>query len=349
MNSPHFEGERGAAALVADYLDAKAGDKILVTADTETDRQAIDAIVRAVHAAGAVPTLFTVPLLPYQGALADPYVSPSLAAVGLAHDIWIDLTFPYLAGSRVYAEVMAAKRLKYYLGGDIGIGGIERLFGAVDLDAQSRLNLALDKIVAAAAGKTVRLTCPLGSDVSFALEKPAYEKPRRALKPGHYLTPSSSTMFPVLESVKGEIVFTAIFHEYYTALGNPLRITVDNTVQAIHGPATHKAALDRALRRAGNGKYGQIIHFTHAVSPTARRTGRSFIEDSRVMGSNAVGMGLPWWIPGGGENHPDGVMSEQSVWVDGQRIVEDGVVVWPPEASELCRQLVPKVPRPLFS
>lgn len=285
----------------------------------------------------------TIERLPFQGGLADPYLPPELTVLGLASQVWIDLTFPYIAGAKVYADVMAAKKIRYYLGGDIGSGGLRRLYAAVDLDVQHRLNAAIDEITKAAAGKTVHITCPRGSDFTFTLEKPAYAKPRRASNPGHYLTPCSSTMFPVLESVRGTLVFTAVFHEYFTALPEPLRITVDSVVRTIDGPASQRAALDRALRRAGNGKYGHLIHFTYAVSPTARATGRSFIEDSRVLGSNAVGMGLPWWIPGGGENHPDGVLSDQSIRIGDLQLVERGAVV-APQLLDLAAALSPRVP-----
>jgi len=243
----------------------------------------------------------------------------------------------------VYAEVMAAKKTRYYLGGDIASGGLRRLFAAVDLDVQHRLNAAIDEIVTAAAGRTVHITCPRGTDLTFTLEKPAYAKPRRAIAPGHYLTPGSSTLFPVLESVRGTVVFTGIFHEYFTALPEPLRITVDGTVRTVEGPASQRAALDRALRRAGGGAYGHLIHFTYAVSPTARATGASFIEDSRVLGSNAVGMGLPWWLPGGGENHPDGVVSDQSIRIGDLQLVELGAVA-APQLREIAAALAPRVP-----
>jgi hypothetical protein len=99
--------------------------------------------------------------------------------------------------------------------------------------------------------------------------------------------------------------------------------------------------MDRALKRAGGGEYGYIIHFTHGIHPAARATGKSFIEDMRVTGNDAVGMGLPWWIPGGGENHPDAILFQQSIWIDGNKIVEDGAIVGPPPLAKLADELRP--------
>ena len=72
-------------------------------------------------------------------------------------------------------------------------------------------------------------------------------------------------------------------------------------------------------------------------------TGESFIEDMRARGNNAVGLGVPFWLPGGGENHPDAIVSQQSLWVDGRLIVEDGVIVDPPELARAAERLVPRM------
>ena len=88
--------------------------------------------------------------------------------------------------------------------------------------------------------------------------------------------------------------------------------------------------LERSLRRASGEGLGYIIHFTCGIHPAARYTGTCFLEDQRVLGYNAVGLGLPFWMPGGGENHPDAVLSKQSLWLDGEQIVKDGIIVGPP-------------------
>ena len=101
-------------------------------------------------------------------------------------------------------------------------------------------------------------------------------------------------------------------------------------------------SFERALRRAaGGGDFGFMIHFTMAFHPAARITGRHFIEDIRALGANAIGMGLPWWEEGGGENHPDGVVLDQSLWVDEEPIVEAGSIVGPAELMPAYRRVQP--------
>jgi len=101
--------------------------------------------------------------------------------------------------------------------------------------------------------------------------------------------------------------------------------------------------LQRALRRAAGGDYGHVIHFTHGIHPAARVTGESFIEDMRATGNDAVGLGVPFWLPGGGENHPDAILSQQSLWIDGRPVVQDGVIIAPAPLATLAATLVPKI------
>jgi len=48
-----------------------------------------------------------------------------------------------------------------------------------------------------------------------------------------------------------------------------------------------------------------------------------------VPGSNAIGMGLPWWEPGGGGHHPDGIVLDQSLWIGDRQIVDGGILTGP--------------------
>jgi hypothetical protein len=100
-------------------------------------------------------------------------------------------------------------------------------------------------------------------------------------------------------------------------------------------------ALERALLKASGGSgFGQIIHFTCGVHPRARYTGGSFIEDSRVFGYSAIGMGRPFWAQGGGENHPDGIMARTCLWIDGELVVRDGVIVGPPYLAKRAAEVI---------
>lgn len=341
--TPPMDVARAADVLVRDYMAVTAGETVLITADTATDPALSDALMTAVDQAGARGAVLAIPRLPYQGGLADPYIPPLVGGAAAGCTVWIDLTFPYLAGSRVCDEAVHGGRIRYLLGGDMGSAGLARLFGGVDLDAYYAVHRAFDELTAAAIGRPIRITDPSGTDVSFTLAKPGFAKPRRADRPGLYFVPGSCTMFPEPDTVRGVLHTVAAFHEHYTRFTEPAALVIDGHIRQVTGGGADRVVLQRALRRAAGGEYGRVIHFTHGIHPAARTTGESFIEDMRVAGNDAVGLGIPFWLPGGGENHPDAIVAQQSLWVDGIRIVEDGVIVDPPHLADLAARLTPLV------
>lgn len=333
-----------AAENLLDFLSVRAGEDVLITADTGTDRAVTSVIFAMAERLGAHPSILLAPRLPFQGTLADPYISRTLATATKSCDVWIDLTFPYLAGSHVHDQAMATKAVRYILGGDMARDNFSRLFGQLDFDRYFDAQGEFDKVFVAAIGKPVRITTPLGTDVTFTLGKSGFTKPRRALNPGMYLVPGSCSIAPQVETVRGTVVVTSSFHEFYEPLASPVTLKVNGKISELIGGGPSWEPLNRAMLRAGGGEYGSIIHFSHGLHPVARMTGKCFIEDMRSIGSNAVGLGIPWWEPGGGENHPDTVLTSQSLWIDGRQIIRDGAIVAPASLAERAAKLAPVLP-----
>lgn len=338
---------RAAETLVRDSFGVAAGESVLISADTLTEHRLLDAMANAVAAADARPLIALAPPLPYQGKLSDPYVSDSLRAAVAACDVWFDLCFPYHAGSGAHAAAMAAGRCRYALLSMSSAESFERLYGCVDFPALTAFNVALAEFFGAAAEQTARFTCPLGSDVTLVLDPPKLARSARCTTPGTHTVPGAQSFYPAAGSVRGRIVIQALFDEYFRPLASPITIEADGDITGFTGGgAADRASFGRALRRANGleaggqeagsqeaghqtGGLGRFIHFTYGFHPAAMRTGRQFIEDIRLPGSNAIGMGLPWWEPGGGENHPDGIVFEQSLWIDGAAVVREGEFVGP--------------------
>lgn len=327
-------GMRGADVLVRDHFCIQAGETVLITADAGTDTSIVDAVWGASAAAGARPILLKIPNLPYQGRLADPYVPEVLGRAVESCDVWFDMTFPYLAGSHVHDQAMAAKRTRYLLLGDLDGEGLDRLYGACSLDGLFEAQVSLDKIFADSEGAECRITNPAGSNLQFRLGRAVTKKSRHTRAPGSSTIMGSAIFYPDPDSVRGDLFIDAMFHEFYTLLPKPMHLVVDGRIRAIHDGGGQSVVAERALRRASGGDFGRIIHFTVGFHPAARFSGASFIEDIRSQGANAIGLGVPWWEPGGGENHPDAVMTAQSVWVGGVQIVREGAVVHPQGSAE---------------
>lgn len=328
-----------ARTLVCDQFCIRKGETLAITADPNTSHAAIEAILAAASGAGATPLLLLMPRLPYQGKLADPYIPDAVACAVAASDLWFDMTFPYMAGSSAHDKAMKAGRTRYLLLGDVDAGALQRLYGTVGLDTLFPLQAAFDDFMAGASGAECRVTGAAGTDFSFRLGKPGGRKKRRTDAPGTSTILGSCIFYPDTASVRGVIALDAMFHEYYAPLATPIRLHVEGDIRKIDHVKDHAVVTDRSLRRAGNGKYGRVIHLTCGFHPAARFAGRCFIEDIRSMGANAIGLGVPWWEPGGGENHPDGVVTRQSLWVNGQQVVSEGTIVAPAELARLARGL----------
>ena len=333
---------RGALVLARDMMCIVEGEDVLITADVNTEKAAIDALVNACYALGArVSSMTLAPALPFQGGLANPFMPDPVVAAAQNCDAWIDLCMPYIAGAAVYDTAMKNGRTRYFLAADLGTGGIVRIFAKADMDQVFLVSDTFNALLAESAGKQCRFTTPLGTDVKFQLAAPEGLAIERATKPGGYFVPGTVMVIPELDSVKGTIVCESTFHEYYTPLESPYRFEVDGKIQSVTGGGTELKVIDRALKRAGNGEYGNIVHFTCGYHPSARYTGKSFIEDQRVIGCNAVGLGLPQWVEGGGENHPDCVMREQSFWIGDEQIIDKGVIVAPTNLADAANDLQP--------
>lgn len=328
-----------ANVLLRDHFCTKPGESVVLTTDEYTDTDLVRALADTATAIGARPCVVSMPHLPFQGSLSDPYIPSSVEAAVTHSDVWLDLTFPYMAGSGAFDRAMEHKRTRYLLIGDASAAGFARLYGSVDFDALFDLQEAADGFFTKAEGKHCRVTSAAGTDFTFVMGRPATRKDRRATQPGSQTIPGSAIFYPQLETVKGKIVLEAAFHEYYAPLSQPLTLEVDGRVRSVSGGSAVKL-MDRALRRAGRGEYGNVIHLTVGLNPGAASTGRSFMEDIRVIGCNAIGLGLPWWLPGGGENHPDGVVTNQSLWIGEQLIVENGLPTSAAPFSALFEKLV---------
>lgn len=318
---------RAADALVCRQFSVRAGESVLISADTSTEHVLLDVVSQSVARAGARPVVAICPKLPYQGGLSDPYVSDTLKAAAAASDVWFDFCFPYHAGSALHGAAMQAERCRYGLLSMPSAASFERLYGGVDYEALIDFNLALMEFVRESAGQESRFTCPLGSDVRFKLDELKLVRPRVRDKPGMETVPGTQSLYPVPGTVEGRIVIQALFDEEYRRLRVPIAIDArGGSITGLEGGgADDRASFERALARAaGGGEFGGFVHFTFGFHPAARLTGDNFIEDIRLPGSNAIGMGLPWWTKGGGENHPDGIVLDQTLRIGDEVVAEGG-------------------------
>ena len=125
---------QAADAMIREVLLVQSGETVLITADTASDMQTVEAIQNAARNLDTPVALLIAPQLPFQGALGDPYISDPVRAAVSNCDVWIDLAFPYMAGSQAFDAAMQNKRTRYYLAAGLNAESTVRLFGKVNLD-----------------------------------------------------------------------------------------------------------------------------------------------------------------------------------------------------------------------
>ena len=327
--------------LMKDVLLAKKGEEVLITADDATDMAAVLALKDAAHKIGAKATVTLTPQMPHQGGFSDPFIPEPVRLAIKSCDVWVELGFPYMMGSKASDAALHDGRVRYYLSPGLTSESMVRLYTGVDLDALYATTHEFEKLLGDAAGKECRITNDAGSDVTFKIDEPQPIALCRAEKPGITGVPGTVLIPPDIETVKGVLKLESVFtDDIYDQCKEPLTIELDGKIQKISGGGEYHDVWENALKKAGGGKdYGYVIHFTCGFHPGAQNTGDCFIEDQRAAGNNAVGLGLPFWVEGGGETHPDSMISGQSVWVDGEQFVENGTIIAPPELRELATKL----------
>ena len=139
--------------LIKDVMLTKPGEHVLITADTGTDMAVVRALWDAAIALTDKVAVLMGPQLPYQGGFADPYISDSLRAAMANCDVWVELGFPYLAGSKAFDAAMENGRTRYYLSPGLTAEAMVRLFTNVDLDDLFAVQQAFDAYLVSVDGK----------------------------------------------------------------------------------------------------------------------------------------------------------------------------------------------------
>lgn len=318
---------------------------VIATIDDQTDPSLLETFKNITKEVGANWITIQIDRLPFQGSLADPYVPTLVDEAVASSDIWLDMTFPYLAGSRAFDVAIKAKRTRYVLLGDVQQNHFARLYDSVDYEKLFDLQEQADHFFAESIGKRCKVTAENGTDFYFVIGKSTTRKLRYAIEPGAQTVPGSAIFYPEIDSVEGTIVMDAVFDEFYSHVPEKVTIHLEKgKVCSSYSASAHRdLSIKRSLMRASSDGMGNVVHLTVGLNPGARLTGESFIEDIRTLGSNAIGLGTPWWLPGGGENHPDGVVLNQSLFINDVPIIESGRVLESCPFYEIYAELFPGV------
>jgi leucyl aminopeptidase (aminopeptidase T) len=331
----YYEYELGKTAhkIASDLFKLKPDETFVITADTESDPRAVNAIATAAFTVGAKPMVIWTPSPLGVGKAADSMLPvEALTAALKAADVWVELNNKYLLYSTPFEVAEREnKKLRYMNLSGMNVDMLVRTIGRVDLEALRQFQDKLADMVKAA--KKIRLTSPAGEDVemNFDPKGAVVNDVGFADAPGpHFLsgqlTPGYSS------SVNGSIVFDGSVVPPIGLLKEPIKLHVKSgRVEKIEG-GKDALALDAWLRSFNDPSMFRVAHLSFGSNPGAKLTG-NIVEDERVWGSTEWGLGYVGpdltsdGKPIAAASHTDGTCLNTSVWLDEAQIFDRGKLV----------------------
>ena len=313
----------------------KKGETCVITADTESDGRVVDAIARAVFSCEAKPLVITVAAPLGVGKAADKMLPvEALTACLKAADAWIELNKQWLLYSTPYdIAIKENRKLRHICLAGMNVDMMVRCIGRVNYPV---LSAFLDKIFEMTkAAKQWRFTTPGGEDIGFKNST----NPNRVygIDNGYADTPGSHMMSgqigwtPEWDTINGTIVFDGSIYPPCGLLHDPVFLDIEKgRVRKISG-GNQAQEFEKWLKSFNDPRMFVLAHVCWGFNPGAKLTGE-IVEDERVWGVTEWGLGNigrcliePDGIPAA--SHTDGISLNTSAWLDGEQILDSGIVV----------------------
>ena len=341
-----YEYELGKAAdiVARDLFALKPGETFVITADTESNPDVVNATARAAFSLGAKPMVIWTASPLGVGEAADPML-PVEALTGALKgaDAWVEYNNQWLLYSTPYNVAMKQnKKLRHLnlvgMNPDMMIRCIGRIDFATLQEFQETFSAMLTET------KHVRITTPAGEDLELE-HKPGIPIRCRmgyAHKPGSEMLAGQISSTPDFDSINGTIVFDGSLVPPCGKLEEPIRLTINaGTIVKVDG-GVQAREFETWMNGFNHPQMKRLAHLSYGVNPGARLTG-DIVEDERVWGSTEWGIGsVPGTIvpPDGfpAPSHCDGICMNSSVWLDGEQVLDTGTFI-EPQLVQLAKKL----------
>jgi leucyl aminopeptidase (aminopeptidase T) len=340
-----YELHKAALILAQEMFRLKPGETFVITADTQSDPRVVQAAAAAAHSVGAIPMVITVASPMGVGKAADALlpVAALSAALGQA-DAWVEFNKQWLLYSTPFEQAMAVNpRLRYMCLVEMTVDMMVRLIGRIDAALLSKFMHKVTDMTQRAAH--MRITTPAGNDLSFGLlptQRTVSCDDGLCETPGMHFLGGQISFIPDFATINGLLVFDGTIAPPCGFLKEPVMLEVD------HGQVTRLSGgrqadeLRRWLESFADPNMYRLAHGCYGFNPGARLCG-NVLEDERVWGCTEWGLGYlsPVDAPPDGiqaKSHMDGICLNSSVWLDGDQVLQEGMVIHP-ELKELADQL----------
>ncbi len=312
-------------------LNAKAGDTILIMTDTQMDPLLWQGLATAANGLDMEPVVTI--MTPRAHHAANPASPAMQAALDPKVDLVVYLTSTAMAHAKITEDLVDAGK-KFILMEELTVDMLKPGGPAwADYEAMNRLGLKIAEVYS--KGKTVRVTCPNGTDLTVDITG----RPGRsiagmplALHPGKgggcAFPDGEAHVCPVEGTGEGRVVFDLTAHSV-GALKEPMILTVEKgMVTKIEGG--YQAQIWRQLlERAGDiGSYNCPAEVSIGLNKNVVPTG-SMRTDKKMYATSHIGVGDT--IVLGGTCHAklrlEGVIRYPEISVDGQVLTRAGRIL----------------------
>jgi len=311
-------------SVVHRCLDLQPGTNVLIVTDTEVSPFVSNAMAAAVHCAGGVPVISVMRPLPHPN--AEP--PPAIAAAMAGSDVTIAMLSKSITHTRAREIATQDHKRRYLLIPAVTEDMLMRGASTADFDIVRDITRALSRKLS--AGKSIRLTCDNGSDLSLSIEGRPFKGYYGACqKPGEVsLFPGGETnTLPVSESINGRVVFDS-FMMGVGLLESPIIVDFTRGIATSITGGRQADQLRQLLESTNSPDSFRLGEFAIGTNYRARTIGSAF-EDKEVYGTVhiALGSGVSWpkyYKPDyHAPIHLDGVISRPRVELDGEMVVAE--------------------------
>lgn len=330
-----FELQNAADRLINEMLRIKKGETVVITADTSSNEQVVDATAASVYAAGGKPMVIYTATPGGVGKAADPDLPVEALGAALKHvDVWIEYNKQWLLYSTPFE--MAIKdnnKIRYINLVDMNPDLMIRNIGNVDIPLLAEFMSKFEEMNKKT--QVYKVTSPNGTNLTFTTNPKhlVCNDSGDASKPGVHMMPGQLNIVPEFGSVQGTLVFDGSLTPPHGLLDAPVKLTIENSeITKVEG-GVQAEQFEAWLESFNDPNMYKLAHMAYGLNPGAKLTG-NIVEDERVWGCVEWGIGYVSSIdapPLGqdAKSHCDGICLKASVWLDDIQVLDMGKFVHP--------------------
>ncbi len=315
--------------VMKDYFGLKEGENVAIVTDTEVSPLIPEALVAATKILGGIPIVVVMPPQVVHGAEPSKIVATAMAGADVIVAP-VSRSITHTKAVRILVDPPDAKA-RYIGMSNITEDAMIRGAATADCNELKRLGEAIAKRLR--KGREVKVTSSFGTEVTFKLDnsRPVKVSDCVAREPrvARMFPDGEVNLVPVEESVEGVIVIDRWMQGIGVIRDKPIRwefkkgrcISISGGVEA--------QALQRLIEEQGDEYSYYIGEFAIGTNPKARITGNPHREGKKVLGHVHMALGTGQSLGGKLRSslHLDGVQLRPVIYVDGEKIVEDGKIL----------------------